>query len=45
MTQILRLSTLMAALVGQLLLTGCGNKGDLYIPEPPPEQTQAGDAR
>ena len=37
MEQLRRISLLVIILSGLILMTGCGNKGDLYIPEPPAE--------
>ena len=41
MQQLFRFGALTAVLAGLLLAGGCGNKGALYIPEPPPEAQPA----
>ena len=41
MQQFFRFGALTAVLAGLLLAGGCGNKGALFIPEPPPEEQPA----
>ncbi len=44
MEQFFRFSALACTLALCLLTGGCGNKGPLFIPEPPPESQPADDS-